>query len=37
MDPDIIFVSLKRHLMDFFDKVKKLSLIFVYFYTQSAQ
>ena len=37
MDPDIIFVSLKRHSMDFFDKVKKISLISVYFYTQSAQ
>ena len=37
MDPDIIFVSLKRHSMDFFDKVKRLSLISVYFYTQSAQ
>ena len=37
MDPDIIFVSLKRHSMNFFDKVKKLSLISVYFYTQSAR
>ena len=36
MDPDIIFVSLKIHSMDFFVKVKKLSFISVYFYTQSA-
>ena len=36
MDPDIIFVSLKIHSIDFFVKVKKLSLISVYFYTQSA-
>ena len=36
IDPYIIFMSLNRHSIDFFDKVMKLLLISVCFYTQSA-
>ena len=36
IDPHIIVMSLKRHSIDFLDKVMKLLLISVCFYPQSA-